>query len=168
MDRLTRTFAGCGLMFLLVTSGCHSGGNKVPPGRSFSGDGRQTPPIDFNSDPHPMNNMTNPALGVQQPTMPGQAGGQAGQFGTPTGGSRFSVPTSTGAYGPPGTAGTTSPYLGGSGTGTNGTAFMPPAGGVSDPTTTPPLGSQPGSGLPTGGSAGLSPGAGASSGNSLP
>ena len=53
MDRQTRRLAGFGLMFVLAASGCRSTRSEVPPGRQYSGDGRQVPPVGFSSDPHP-------------------------------------------------------------------------------------------------------------------
>lgn len=144
MDRLFRQFAGCGLVLLLTAPGCHQGMNRVPPGRSYKSDGQQTPPIDFGSDPKPQTNVNTQALGVQPGSVPGQAfGPQSNQY-TPTNAPRYSLPTDTGAYGPPGTAGTNSPYLSGAGSATGGTSLMPS--GASDPRTNPPLGATPGAG----------------------
>lgn len=173
MDRLLRKLAGCGLVVLLAAPGCHQGMNRVPPGRPYNSDGRQTPPIDFGSDPKPQTNMNTQALGVQPGTLPGQAYGAQSNSYTPTNAPRFGTPTDGGAYGPPGTAGTTSPYLAGAGAGaggvTSGTPLM--SSGASDPRTTPPLGGLPGGAPMTDpglGAAGLTPGASSSPGGSLP
>lgn len=169
MDRLLRKLAGCGLVVLLVAPGCHQGMNRVPPGRPYNSDGRQTPPIDFGSDPKPQTNMNTQALGVQPGTMPGQAFGPQTNSYTPTNAPRFGAPTDGGAYGPPGTAGTDRPYLAGAAGVPNGTSLMPS--GASDPRTTPPLGGVPGGAPMTDpglGAAGLAPGAGSSPGGSLP
>lgn len=164
MDRLLRRLAGCGLVLLLASPGCHQGMNRVPPGRPYNSNGQQTPPIDFSSDPKPTNNLNSSALGVQPGAMPGQQfSNQTNQY-TPTNGPRLSLPTNTGTYGPPGTAGTDGAYLGGAGALTNGTPLM--SSGASDPRTNPPLSSQPG-GAAAAGVQGAG-GVGASSSNSLP
>jgi hypothetical protein len=101
MDRLNRTLAGCGLMLLLAAGGCRSTHPEVPPGRPYSGDGRQVPPsIGFSSDPHA---MTGPAaLAAGTPGSP--------RLGTPgpASSANYGAPTTNG-YGPPGTAGAQTP-----------------------------------------------------------
>jgi hypothetical protein len=140
--------------------------NRVPPGRAYNSDGRQTPPIDFSSDPKPSNNINSSALGVQPGAMPGQQFSNQTNSYTPTNAPRLSLPTSTGAYGPPGTAGTdANGYLGGAGAPTNGTPLM--TSGAADPRTNPPLGSQPPGGAPGAGSQ-ATPSLSAGSGNTLP
>ncbi len=97
MDRQTRRLAGCGLMFVLVTSGCRSTRSEVPPGRRYSGDGRQVPSVGFSSDPHPAG-----ANGMG--SAPGGPGTMPGQYGTPSPATRnYGAPTGD-SYGPPGSA----------------------------------------------------------------
>jgi hypothetical protein len=116
--------------------------NRVPPGRPYNSDGRQTPPIDFGSDPKPQTNMNTQSLGVQPGNNPANPYGSQTNSYTPTNAPRLSLPTDGGAYGPPGTAGANSAYLGGASGVTNGTPLMPSGG--ADPRATPPLGAQPG------------------------
>ena len=94
MDRLNRTMTGCGLLLLLATTGgCRSTRSEVPPGRPYTSDGRQVPPINFSNDPHP---TTGPGL-VNAPGAP--------QFGTPSSANSANMGAPTGnQYGPPGTA----------------------------------------------------------------
>jgi hypothetical protein len=97
MDRQTRRWAGCGLMIVLATSGCRSTRSEVPPGRRYSGDGRQVPSVGFSSDPHPAGAN---AMG----SVPGGPGMMPGQYGTPSPATpNYGVPTGN-AYGPPGQA----------------------------------------------------------------
>ena len=97
MDRQTRRLAGFGLMFVLATSGCRSTRSEVPPGRQYSGDGRQVPPVGFSSDPHPAG-----ANGMG--SVPGGPGTMPGQYGTPAPATpNYGMPTGN-AYGPPGQA----------------------------------------------------------------
>ena len=153
MDRLNRTLAGCGLMLLVAAGGCRSTRPEVPPGRSYSGDGRQAPPINFSSDPHPM-------------TGPGMAAGGPGsaQYGTPgpAASANYGAPTGN-QFGPPGTS--------------LGDGQMPP--GVGLPAGGPEVSSMPSSGLgapsgglgaPSGGSLmnGANPGAGPMGGPGMP
>jgi hypothetical protein len=101
MDRLNRTLAACGLMLLLAAGGCRSTHSEVPPGRPYSGDGRQVPPsIGFSSDPHPMTGPS--ALTAGTPGTP--------QLGTPgpASSANYGAPT-VNTYGPPGTAGAQMP-----------------------------------------------------------
>ncbi|WP_422930174.1 hypothetical protein [Singulisphaera sp. PoT] len=85
-------------MLLSMGTGCRSTRSEVPPGRPYSGDGRQAPPIGFSSDPRP---LPNNAAGLT----PGVIPNTSGKFGTPTPGDsgRYGIPTD-GAYGPPGTS----------------------------------------------------------------
>jgi len=55
MDRLNRSLTGCGLLLLLAAGGCRSTQPEVPPGRPYTSDGRQAPPVGFSSDPHALN-----------------------------------------------------------------------------------------------------------------
>jgi hypothetical protein len=55
MDRLNRSLTGCGLALLLAAGGCRSTQPEVPPGRPYTSDGKQVPPVAFSSDPHPLN-----------------------------------------------------------------------------------------------------------------
>ena len=97
MDRQTRRLAGCGLIFVLATSGCRSTRSEVPPGRRYSGDGRQVPSVGFSSDPHPAG-----ANGMG--SVPGGPGTMPGQYGTPSPATpNYGMPTGN-AYGPPGHA----------------------------------------------------------------
>ena len=70
MDRLNRTLTGCGLTLLLAAGGCRSTQPEVPPGRPYTSDGRQVPPIGFSSDPHP---MSGPGITAGVPGMAGSA-----------------------------------------------------------------------------------------------
>jgi hypothetical protein len=97
MDRQTRRLAGFGLMFVLATSGCRSTRSEVPPGRKFSGDGREIPSVGFSSDPHPAG-----ANGMG--SVPGGPGTMPGRYGTPAPATpNYGMPTGN-AYGPPGQA----------------------------------------------------------------
>jgi len=97
MDRQTRRLAGFGLMFVLATSGCRSTRPEVPPGRKYSGDGRQVPSVGFSSDPHPAG-----ANGMG--SVPGGPGTMPGQYGTPSPATpNYGAPTGH-SYGPPGQA----------------------------------------------------------------
>jgi hypothetical protein len=100
MDRLTRTLAGCGLVTLLAVTGCRSTRSEVPPGPPYTKDGKQVPPIGFNSDPHPLNGG---AAGLGPGGMPAAGNVQYGMPGTASG-PNFGIPSGN-AYGPPGTAG---------------------------------------------------------------
>ncbi len=52
MDRLRRNaFALLGLMVLGLGTGCKSTKPEVPPGRGYTNDGRQIPPVGFSTDP---------------------------------------------------------------------------------------------------------------------
>jgi hypothetical protein len=123
MERLTRTMAGCGLTLALAVAGCKSTHSEVPPGRPYSADGRQAPPVGFSADPHP---ITSPGIagapGSPQYGVPGAA--NSGNFGAPT----------NNAFGPPGTAPVggmgTSPGIG-VGSGNEATAM--PMGGLGAP-----------------------------------
>jgi hypothetical protein len=93
MDRLNRTMAGCGLLLLLAAAGgCRSTRPEVPPGRPYTSDGRQVPPMSFSNDPHP---MTGPGITAGQGTP---------QYGTPGPATSANLGAPTGnQYGPPGT-----------------------------------------------------------------
>lgn len=102
MDRLTRRMVGFGLVAVLAAPGCKSTRPEVPPGTSYSNDGRQLPSgaVGFSSDPRPLpNNSAGLTPGVITPNA-------AGQFGTPPPGegNRYGAPTDN-AYGAPGTSG---------------------------------------------------------------
>src|SRR5262249_37932132 len=101
MDRLTRSLTGSAIALLLVShfSGCRTPRHEVPPGRPFSGDGKQAPPIEFSSAPNPASAMN----GFNLPNTSG-AGGTA-KYGTPSPGSSslYGAPANN-AYGPPATA----------------------------------------------------------------
>jgi hypothetical protein len=137
MDRLNRAVAGAGLAVALTVmgtaTGCRSMRPEVPPGRSFTPDGQQTPAIGFSSTPGTpalSGIPTNPGTGA-----PGSPTNAAGQVGLPTpGGNTYSTPT-VGAYGAPGTSGGlgASPSLGAA-TGA-GLAPATAPGGASDPST---------------------------------
>jgi hypothetical protein len=123
MDRLNRTMAGCGLSLLLVSAGgCRSTRHEVPPGRPYTSDGRQAPPINFSNDPHP---MTGPGIANGM----GAPGGP--QYGTPSSAmsSNHGAPTGN-QYGPPGTAMGGGQMPSGPGFSSSGTepTSMPPAG----------------------------------------
>jgi hypothetical protein len=146
MDRLNRTMAGCSLMLLLAAAGgCRSTRSEVPPGRPYTSDGRQVPPVGFSAEPHPM-------------TGPGNAGGPgAPQFGTPSPASSATMgaPTSN-QYGPPGTSTGGGPIPGAafSSPGMEASS-MPPAGlgtpsGGAAPAQSPPFGQMGQPGMPTG------------------
>lgn len=96
MDRLDRTLIGCGLWLVVAAVGCRSTKPEVPPGRPYTSDGRQVPPIEFSSDPRgtsgPGTSMLPGAPGSSQYGTPSPA--TAGNYGAPTGN----------AYGPPGTS----------------------------------------------------------------
>jgi hypothetical protein len=97
MDRQTRRLAGCGLMFVLAIAGCKSTRSEVPPGRRYSGDGRQVPPVGFSSDPHP-------AAANGMGAVPGGPGMMPGQYGTPAPATpNYGAPTGH-SFGPPGSA----------------------------------------------------------------
>jgi hypothetical protein len=124
MDRPTRLMAGCSLALLIGAAGCRSTRPEVPPGRAYTGDGRQvpTPSVSptsngFGSEAHPPISVgtTYPA-GVGGGATPGQS-----QYGTPApgAGERYGAPTGN-IYGPPGS----SPLAGG----TVPTMPPPPAG----------------------------------------
>ena len=102
MDRFFRSvaFASCGLGLLVTGSGCRMTRPEVPPGRSYSSDGRQRPAIGFSSDAHPVDGaaMTNmvpdsagasklasgvPVGAANRPDMSPLLGGGSGQFGPP-------------------------------------------------------------------------------------
>jgi hypothetical protein len=132
MDRLNRALAGASLALALTVvtsaSGCRSMRSEVPPGRPFTPDGQQTPPIGFSSTPG------TPALSGL-PTSPGTgAPGSAGQLGTPAPGANpYGAPTGN-TFGPPGTSGlATSPSAGAA----SGAGLPPsmPGASASDPTT---------------------------------
>jgi hypothetical protein len=92
MDRLNRILAGCGLMVLMAAGGCRSTHPEVPPGRPYTSDGRQLPPIGFSSDPHP---MSGPGITAGVPGGP--------QLGTPGPAATANLGAPTGnQYGPPG------------------------------------------------------------------
>jgi hypothetical protein len=98
MDRLNRTVAGCGLTLVLAAAGgCKSTRPEVPPGRPYTSDGRQVPPIGFSSDPHA---MTGPGIVAGS----GASGGP--QFGTPGSATSANMGAPTmNQFGPPGTSG---------------------------------------------------------------
>src|SRR3954451_19154693 len=84
---------GLAVALILSSAGCRSTRSEVPPGRGFSPDSGQTPPVSFSSQPNvsAMNGLPS-SLG---------AGGPAGQFGTPApGAAPYGAPTAN-AYGPP-------------------------------------------------------------------
>ena len=109
MDRLNRTLTGCGLTLLLAAGGCRSTQPEVPPGRPYTSDGRQVPPIGFSSDPHP---MSGPGITAGVPGMPGAPGSP--QLGTPgpAATANYGAPTGN-QYGPPGYTAGMSPLPGG-------------------------------------------------------
>jgi hypothetical protein len=101
MDRRTRRLVGCGLALaiLLPGAGCRSMRSEVPPGRPFSPDGKQQPPIGFSSQPNPVDGLS----GLHN-TAPG-TGASTGQLGMPSAGpsaSTYGVPS--GNFGPPGSS----------------------------------------------------------------
>jgi hypothetical protein len=139
MDRLNRNAAGCGLMLMLATAGgCRSTRPEVPPGRPYTNDGRQVPPINFSSDPHP---MTGPGI-VAGPGAPG-----APQYGTPSSASsaNFGAPTGN-QYGPPGTATGVGTVPAGAGYSSEMEPSSMPSTGLGMPSggTAPPQGAPPG------------------------
>jgi hypothetical protein len=137
MDRLNHAMAGCGLMLVLAAAGgCKSTRSEVPPGRPYTNDGKQVPPIGFSSEPHAM-------------TGPGIVGGSgapgAPQFGTPGSASSANLGAPTGnQFGPPGTS--------------MGSAQTPSGAGFSSGAAESSSMPSPGLGAPSGGSA-PSPGA---------
>lgn len=104
MDRLKRTWTGCGLALAVLLSGggCRNLRSEVPPGKRFSPDTQGTPPIGFSNAPHAATGM--PGAGLGTPSgMPGPGGG-SGQFGTPAPGAQtYGAPTDN-AYGAPGSS----------------------------------------------------------------
>jgi hypothetical protein len=132
MDRLNRSLAGCGLAFLLAAGGCRSTQPEVPPGRPYTSDGRQAPPVGFSSEPHALNV---PGINAGIPGAGGAPG--APQLGTPgvAASSNYGAPTNN-QYAAPGyTAGMAPmpPGLGQPGGGSEGTSM--PAYGLAAPST---------------------------------
>ncbi len=99
MDRFSRSIvlSACGFGLLLTVAGCKMTRPEVPPGRSYSSDGRQRPAIGFSSEPHPADGS---AMTQIIPDSPGGSklgagaragrpepspllGGGSGQFGPP-------------------------------------------------------------------------------------
>jgi hypothetical protein len=102
MDRLYRSLTGCGLVLLLAAGGCRSTQPEVPPGRPYTNDGRQVPPIGFSSEPH---GMTGPGMTAG---MPGLAAGPGSpQLGTPgaAASTNYGAPTNSQYAAPAYTAG---------------------------------------------------------------
>jgi hypothetical protein len=141
MDRLNRTMAGCGLMLALAAAGgCKSTRSEVPPGRPYTNDGRQVPPIGFSSDPHA---MTGPG------TVSGMGAPGGPQFGTPSSAtsSNMGAPTNN-LYGAPGTSGAAPMPSGGgfsAGAGATESSSMPSPGlGAPSTGSAPAAGALPG------------------------
>jgi hypothetical protein len=134
MERLNRALAGAGLaltlMLALTSAGCRSLRPEVPPGRPFTPDGQQTPPIGFSSTPGTptLNGLPNNP-GLSPSNSSGQVGvpiPNANPYGTP----------SSHSFGPPGSSGLgVSPSVGAA----TGAGMMP---------ATPPGGSDPSTGIP--------------------
>jgi hypothetical protein len=147
MDRLNRTMAGCGLMLMLAAAGgCRSTRSEVPPGRPYTSDGRQVPPVGFSTEPHP---TTGPGITNGQPGGP--------QYGTPSSATsaNFGAPTNN-LYGGPGTSPAGLP-TGGAGFSSPGMeSSSMPSGGLGMPSTGaapvqgPPPGQMGQPGMPTG------------------
>jgi hypothetical protein len=149
MDRLNRILTGCGLTLMLAAGGCRSTQPEVPPGRPYSSDGRQAPPIGFSSDPHP---MSGPGIVAGGPGMPGAPGSP--QLGTPgpAATANYGAPTGN-QYGPPGYTAGMSPMPGGAnqpGGGSESTSMpytglgAPSSGGMMSPAPAP----APAAGIP--------------------
>jgi hypothetical protein len=105
MDRLSRVLAAGASMLVLGTvvlsSGCRSMRNDVPPGKPYSTNGGGPP---FASDPHPNNNSIglypNMPAGSQGGASGGLSGATApGQLGTPAPNSGPYTGPSTSAFG---------------------------------------------------------------------
>ena len=150
MDRLNRTLTGCGLTLLLAAGGCRSTQPEVPPGRPYTSDGRQVPPIGFSSDPHPP--MSGPGITAGMPGMAAAPGSP--QLGTPgpAATANYGAPTGN-QYGPPGYTAGMSPMPAGAnqpGGGAESTAMpsygmgAPSSGGVTSPAPAP----APAAGIP--------------------
>jgi len=114
MDRLTRPIVACGLGLLLVSSGCRATRTEVPPGRPFAKDGKQQKAIEFSSEGHPTSAAAGPMAMPNNLGGSNMAAGISSSVARPEGAS-FGAPP--GAYGAPGTAGTsdaaTTPASGG-------------------------------------------------------
>jgi len=92
MDRLSRVIAGCCLTLAMAmafsASGCRSMRNDVPHGKPYTTTG-DTPPVGFNSAPHPSTSVGNGMYpnNNMNPGAPGSdaslGGAGAAQLGTP-------------------------------------------------------------------------------------
>ncbi|MFO0909672.1 MAG: hypothetical protein U0794_15220 [Isosphaeraceae bacterium] len=128
--RMRKALKGAGELALAVVlmisaAGCRSTKPEVPPGRGFSPETGQAPPVNFSSQPN-MNALNN-MPGTLGSGIPG--GGQLGAPGS-SAANPYGAPTANG-YGPPGTSGLgVSPSMGAA-TG----AGIPPS--LTDPVTSP-------------------------------
>jgi hypothetical protein len=140
MDRLTRSLlAHCGLGLVVLFTGCRTPRSEVPPGRQYTNDGRQVPPVGFSASPHEALNNGMPSGG----TVPGGIPGRPDAM-----------------YGPQGAGASNNLGM------TQGAAFGPPATGVNLPGTEAP-GAQGASGFPASGGGGSSLPPYSSSGSTL-
>ena len=96
MDRLDRNaVALLGLIVLGLGTGCRSTKPEVPPGRGFTNDGRQIPPVGFSTDPQV------PAGALATTPQPGSA--MYGKGRPSTAMQNYGTPTDN-SYGPPGSS----------------------------------------------------------------
>jgi hypothetical protein len=108
MDRLKRTWMGCGLAvtMLLYSGGCRSMRPEVPPGKPYvpEAQGGSNPPIGFSNAPHASTGMPGTGLGAGTGNgIPGVNSG-AGQLGTPMpSNGLYGAPTGN-SFGPPGSS----------------------------------------------------------------
>jgi hypothetical protein len=161
MDRLNRALAGAGLALALTVvttaTGCRSLRSEVPPGRPYTGDGKQSAPIEFSSTPGTSALNGLPTTG---PGATGSASAAAGQVGVPVGGpNAYGLPTGN-TYGAPGSAGMSS-GLPGAGLGAAPSAGATTGSGL-PPATAPGGASDPSTGIPQSGISPLGPAAGSS------
>jgi hypothetical protein len=154
MDRLNRSLTGYGLILLLAAGGCRSTQPEVPPGRPYTSDGRQAPPVGFSSDPHA---LSVPGINAGVPGMAAAPG--APQLGTPgpASSANYGAPTNN-QYAPPGyTAGMAPmpPGLGQPGGGNESTSMPsygmapPTSGGMTSPAAGAVAPAAPAGGMPT-------------------
>jgi hypothetical protein len=159
MDWLKAAFVTtCGLGLVCAAGGCRSPRSEVPPGRAYTNDGRQVPPIGFGSDPHPAQG------GGFTAGTPGTVPGRGGNAFAGPGSSPYGAPTENGygppAYNPAGSAGLPLPGSPASLGVPGGSSLPPPSAATTGPaglypSTPPPTMSAPGGG--GGGSAARQP-----------
>jgi hypothetical protein len=102
MDRLKRTFAGCGLALLAAAGGCRSAHDDVPPGKGYRPDAApgSASSVGFSTSPP---NKAPGSFGPGSNLTPGNLGGPLGSRvpgGDQTGnfpGSQFGAPGTSGA-----------------------------------------------------------------------